>query len=82
MRHLAVKYRGQPRSNGVAPAGIRTQRTASVPPEALERIALQPMGRMGEPTKWQNANCFSPSPAASFINGVLVPVDGASTWTN
>ena len=51
MRHLAVKYRGQPRSNGVAPAGIRTQRTASIPPEAHERIAKQPMGRMGEPNE-------------------------------
>jgi NAD(P)-dependent dehydrogenase (short-subunit alcohol dehydrogenase family) len=82
MRHLAVKYRGQPRSNGVAPAGIRTQRTASIPPEAHERIAKQPMGRMGEPNEVATLICFLLSPAASFINGVLVPVDGASTWTN
>jgi NAD(P)-dependent dehydrogenase (short-subunit alcohol dehydrogenase family) len=82
MRHLAVKYRGQPRSNGVAPAGIRTQRTASIPPEAQKRIAKQPMGRMGEPNEVATLICFLLSPAASFINGVLVPVDGASTWTN
>lgn len=81
MRHLAVKHRGNPRSNGVAPAGIRTARTADTPPEMRELIARQPMGRMGEPDEVAAIICFLLSPAASFINGVLVPVDGASTWT-
>ena len=82
MRHHAVKYRGRPRSNGVAPAAIRTARTAATPPELLEKIQKQPIGRMGEPDEVAAAICFLISPAASFINGVLIPVDGASTWTN
>lgn len=82
MRHLAVKHRGRPRVNGVAPAGIRTQRTANMPPEAAAKIAAQPMGRMGEPDEVASLICYLLSPAASFINGVLIPVDGASTLTN
>ena len=82
MRHLAVKYRGSPRSNGVAPAGIRTPRTANLPPPLVERIARQPMGRLGEPEEVASLICYLLSPAASFINGVLIPVDGASTWTS
>ena len=82
MRHLAVKYRGSPRSNGVAPAGIRTPRTADLPQPLLDRIARQPMGRLGEPEEVASLICYLLSPAASFINGVLIPVDGASTWTS
>jgi NAD(P)-dependent dehydrogenase (short-subunit alcohol dehydrogenase family) len=82
MRHLAVKLRGQPRSNGVAPAGIKTQRTAEVPQAVLDKIARRPLGRMGEPDEVAALICFLLSPAASFINGVLVPVDGAATWTD
>jgi NAD(P)-dependent dehydrogenase (short-subunit alcohol dehydrogenase family) len=37
---------------------------------------------MGEPEEVAATICFLLSPAASFINGVLVPVDGASTWTD
>jgi len=82
MRHLAVRHRGRPRSNGVAPAAIRTQRTADPPPGLAEKIARRPIGRMGEPEEVAATICFLLSPAASFINGVLVPVDGAATWTD
>lgn len=82
MRHLAVRHRGAPRSNGVAPGAIRTQRTAEPPPGVAEKIARRPIGRMGEPDEVAALICFLLSPAASFINGVLVPVDGASTWTD
>lgn len=82
MRHLAVKHRGHPRSNAVAPAAIATARTSAAPPEVLERIAKQPMGRMGEPHEVASLICFLLSPSASFINGVLVPVDGAANWTH
>ena len=82
MRHLAVKHRGHPRSNGVAPAAIRTQRTADPPATFAEKIARRPLGRIGEPEEVAALICFLLSPAASFINGVLVPVDGAATWTD
>ena len=40
------------------------------------------MGRLGEPEEVASLICYLLSPAASFINGVLIPVDGASTWTS
>jgi NAD(P)-dependent dehydrogenase (short-subunit alcohol dehydrogenase family) len=82
MRHHAVKYRGNPRVNAVAPAATRTQRTAEPPPGMAEKIARRPLGRIAEPEEVATLICFLLSPAASFVNGVLVPVDGAATWTD
>lgn len=82
MRHHAVKYRGTPRCNAVAPAATRTQRTADPPPGMAEKIARRPLGRIAEPGEVATLICFLLSPAASFVNGVLVPVDGAATWTD
>ena len=81
-RHHAVKFRGKPRVNGVAPGATRTQRTAEPPPGMAEKIARRPLGRIAEPEEVATLICFLLSPAASFVNGVLVPVDGASTWTD
>ena len=49
-------------------------------PEAF-RAALgrNPMGRMGTPQEVANAVVFLASPAASFISGTNVIVDGAMT---
>ena len=82
MRHHAVKYRGQPRSNAVAPAATRTKRTEQMPQGMAEKVARRPLGRIAEPEEVATLICFLLSPAASFINGVLVPVDGAATWTD
>jgi NAD(P)-dependent dehydrogenase (short-subunit alcohol dehydrogenase family) len=84
MRHCAVKLRGRPRSNGVAPTGVVTRRTAEVfaSEKMQERLRTTPMGRAGMADEVAAMICFLLSPAASFINGVLIPVDGASTWTH
>ncbi len=84
MRHLAVKLRGQPRVNAVAPGPIRTQRMAASmeSPELRERMARRPIGRLGEPDEVAAAICFLLSPAAGYINGVTIPLDGGSTWTH
>lgn len=83
-RHLAVKHRGRPRSNAVAPGGTVTGRTASAfaSPAVEQRFANYPMGRPGWAWEVATAICFLLSPAASFVNGVLLPVEGASTWSS
>jgi NAD(P)-dependent dehydrogenase (short-subunit alcohol dehydrogenase family) len=79
MRHVAVKFRGRPRANGVAPGRIHTERVAATSgsPEAQERIRTNPLGRAGEPEEVAAVICFLLSPASSYVNGVLIPVDGA-----
>jgi len=84
MRHAAVKYRGHPRANGVAPGGTITRRTAEAyaSPERQQRLKAHPLGRAAEADEVASVICFLLSPAASFVNGVLIPIDGAATWTN
>jgi NAD(P)-dependent dehydrogenase (short-subunit alcohol dehydrogenase family) len=80
MRQCAVNLRGRPRSNGVAPTGVVTRRTAEAfaSPAMQAKLKAQPMGRAGLADEVAAMICFLLSPAASFINGVLIPVDGAS----
>ena len=78
-RYLATRYRGSPRANAVAPGLIVTPRT--IPyldmPVIAETAARIPMGRLGFPEEIASAILFLLSPAAAYINGVLLPVDGA-----
>lgn len=78
-RYLATRYRGQPRANAVAPGFTLTPRTAPyLEMPAMERLAARiPMGRLAEPEEIAAAIMFLLSPAASYVNGVLLPVDGA-----
>jgi 3-oxoacyl-[acyl-carrier protein] reductase len=77
-RYLATRYRGAPRANAVAPGLIITPRT--IPfldmPEIAETAARIPMGRLGFPEEIAGAVLFLLSPAAAYVNGVLLPVDG------
>ncbi len=63
--------------NCVAPGFIRTDMTASVPEKALEHIkTITPMGRMGEADEIAAVVSFVASPAASFITGQEIGVNG------
>jgi NAD(P)-dependent dehydrogenase (short-subunit alcohol dehydrogenase family) len=66
------------RVNGVAPGPVRTEGTSAMPVlvEGLGRTrALQ---RAGESNEIASAVAFLASPAASYINGVTLPVDGGA----
>lgn len=53
-----------------------TANSSSVEEEARKQAALSPMGRMGQPEEFANAAAFLVSPAASYITGVMLSVDG------
>ena len=71
------------RVNGLLPGRVGTDRVAELDeatgdPEAAKASALKqiPLGRYGEPEEFGRAAAFLLSPAASFLTGVMLPVDG------
>ncbi len=77
-RYLATRYDGRPRANAVAPGLTLTPRTRPMleGPASSETVRRIPMGRPGLPEEQACAILFLLSPAASYVNGVLLPVDG------
>jgi 3-oxoacyl-[acyl-carrier protein] reductase len=71
------------RVNGLLPGRIATERVAELDastgdPEAARRAAEAaiPLGRYGEPEEFGAVAAFLLSPVASFLTGVMLPVDG------
>jgi 3-oxoacyl-[acyl-carrier protein] reductase len=71
------------RVNGLLPGRIGTERVAELDalqgdPEAAKQTAIGriPLRRYGEPSEFGRAAAFLLSPAASFVSGAMVPVDG------
>jgi 3-oxoacyl-[acyl-carrier protein] reductase len=76
------------RVNGLLPGRIGTERVAELDaaggdPEAARAAAIKaiPLGRYGEPEEFGRMAAFLLSPAASFVNGAMVPVDGGMLRT-
>lgn len=71
------------RVNGLLPGRIATDRVAELDASTGDadaartaNEALIPLGRYGEPEEFGRVAAFVLSPAASFLTGVMVPVDG------
>jgi 3-oxoacyl-[acyl-carrier protein] reductase len=65
--------------NTYFPGGVWEQIRHGNPKLYEEALALNPTGRMGTPQEMANAAVFLASPAASFISGTNLVVDGALT---
>ncbi|MBN1909276.1 MAG: 3-oxoacyl-[acyl-carrier-protein] reductase [Pirellulales bacterium] len=63
--------------NAVAPGFIETDMTAKLDPEIIDGIKQRtPLGRLGQPLDVADAVLFLASPAAAFITGQVLVVDG------
>jgi len=77
------------RINSILPGWTETERvtalmqdrakknSSNVEEEAKRQAAEIPFGRMGQPAEFANAAVFMVSPAASYITGVMLQVDGS-----
>ena len=77
------------RFNSIMPGWTETERvdelmasrakanSTTVEEEIAKQTADIPLGRMGKPEEFANAAVFLVSPAASFIHGVALAVDGS-----
>ena len=68
------------RVNAVVPGLIRTEGLLAGMPDPSRQAALQayiPMQRFGEPDEVAEVILFLASSAARYVNGALIPVDGA-----
>ena len=76
------------RINGLTPGRFTTARNAEVEQNTARRtgqtteevraalVARIPLGRLGDPAELGRVGAFLLSPAASFVTGAIIPVDG------
>lgn len=79
-KSLAIAYASdQIRVNAVAPGWIATPLTEALQQDAqrsAQILSRTPLGRWGQPQDIADPVLFLASPAARFITGVVLPVDG------
>ena len=79
-KSLAIAYAADRiRVNAIAPGWVATQLTQALqndPRRSAAILARTPLGRWGKPDDIAGTAVFLCSPAASFITGAVMPVDG------
>jgi 3-oxoacyl-[acyl-carrier protein] reductase len=73
------------RVNGLLPGRFDTERTKELDATGGRAVSTRreqekaiPLGRYGEPAEFGKVAAFVLSPAASFINGAMIPIDGGA----
>jgi 3-oxoacyl-[acyl-carrier protein] reductase len=84
-RTLAAEWAGRGiRCNVVMPGFVATPKVLAIPPQVRESaLARIPLGRFAEPQELAGVVSFLLSPAAAYLNGVVLRVDGGfglSLW--
>jgi NAD(P)-dependent dehydrogenase (short-subunit alcohol dehydrogenase family) len=83
--HMAQEYSPEIRVNAIAPGFFLTEQnrflltdkeTGNLTPRGQTIIGHTPMNRFGTPDDLIGATMWLVSPAASFVTGIVVPVDG------
>jgi NAD(P)-dependent dehydrogenase (short-subunit alcohol dehydrogenase family) len=83
-RDLAQQWTGRKgiRVNALAPGFFPSEMTDQYPDGYIEQMMVRvPAGRAGEPSELVSALVFLASDAASYITGVVLPVDGGMLTT-
>lgn len=83
--HMAQNYSPRIRVNAIAPGFFITKQnrfiltdeaTGELSPRGQSVVAHTPMGRFGTPEDLLGATLWLISPAASFVTGAVIPIDG------
>jgi len=82
--HFAQEYNKKLRVNAIAPGFLSTKQNryllynedGTLSDRGKTIIAHTPMGRFGEPDELIGAIVWLASDAASFVTGIVVPIDG------
>lgn len=85
VRSLAVEFGGQGiTSNGIAPGTFATDSNAALAQDPVKGplvVGRNPLGRWARPDEIRAAAVFLASPAASYVNGHIMVVDGGFSIT-